>query len=84
MYMLSVAWRCVYKQVCLVNIYFLIIDVNIDETAITKKYMKSRQLVSEGSSTLAICGILYHKKNIIQNKFKQEAAYVSKYYLNNM
>ena len=28
--------RCVYKQVCLVNIYFLIIDVNIDETVITK------------------------------------------------
>ena len=32
--MLSIRW--VYKQVCLVNIYFLIIDVNIDETAITK------------------------------------------------
>ena len=26
----------VYKQVCLVNIYFLTIDANIDETAITK------------------------------------------------
>ena len=26
-----------YKD-CLSNIYFLIIDVNIDETAITKKY----------------------------------------------
>ena len=29
--------RCVYKQVCLVNIYFLIIDVNIDKTAIITK-----------------------------------------------
>ena len=29
--------RCVYKQEYLVNIYFLIIDVNIDDTAITKK-----------------------------------------------
>ena len=28
--------RCVYEQVGLVNIYFLIIDVNIDEAAITK------------------------------------------------
>ena len=44
---------------CQVNIYFLIIDGKIDETAITKKKKKrSRQLVVEESSTLTICGIL--------------------------
>ena len=53
--------RCVYKQVFLVNIYFLNIDVNIDETAITKKKMKSRQLVAERRSTLTTCGILHLK-----------------------
>ena len=62
--MLSI--RCVYKQVCLVNIYFLIIDVNIDEIAITKLYMKSRQLIAEGSSTLTNCEILYLKAKVIQ------------------
>ena len=35
-YVIMLRIRCVYKQVCLVNIYFLIIDVNIDGTAITK------------------------------------------------
>ena len=29
--------------------------------------MKSRQLVAEGSSTLAICGILYLKSDLINN-----------------
>ena len=58
--MLSI--RCVYKQVCLINIYFLIIDVNIDETAIAKKKMKSRKLVAEGGSTSTTCGILYLKQ----------------------
>ena len=56
--------RCVYKHVCLLNIYFLIIDVNIDETVITKKWIKSRQLVAEGSSTLTTYGILYFKGEI--------------------
>ena len=36
-YVMMLSIKCVYEQVCLVNIYFLIIDVNIDETAITKK-----------------------------------------------
>ena len=35
-YIIMLSIRFVYKQVCLVNIYFLIIDVSIDETAITK------------------------------------------------
>ena len=35
-YVIMLNIRCFYKQVCLVNIHFLIIDVNIDETAITK------------------------------------------------
>ena len=49
------------QQFCLANIYFLIIDVNIHETGITKKKMKSRQLVAEGSSTLTTCGTKYLK-----------------------
>ena len=34
----KLVWMIAQYQVCLSNIYFLIIDVNIDETAITKKY----------------------------------------------
>ena len=34
-YVILLSIRSIYKQVCLVNIYFLIIDVNIDETANT-------------------------------------------------
>ena len=32
-YVIMLSIRCIYKQVYLVNIYFLIIDVNIDKTA---------------------------------------------------
>ena len=35
-YAIMLSIRCVDKQVCLVNIYFLIVDVNIDEPAIKK------------------------------------------------
>ena len=36
-YVIMLNIRCVYKQVCQVNIHFLIIDMNIDETVIKKK-----------------------------------------------
>ena len=53
-----------FSQVSPVNIYFLIIDVDMDETAFTKKKLDEinpRKLVAEGSYTFTSCGYLHLK-----------------------